>query len=454
MSKTNECDVVVVGLGPGGEHVAGSLAAAGLAVVGVDERLVGGECPYFGCVPTKMMVAAAEKLRAARLIEGRAGHAAVTAEWKPVADRIRNEATDDWDDRVAVDRLVDAGAVFARGRGRITAPGTVDVTGPDGVVTSYRARRGIVLNTGTTPAAPPISGLADTPYWTNRDAVRLTELPRSLAVLGGGAIGCELAQVFAAFGVEVTVVEALDRLLAVEEPEASQAVAKAFAAAGITVHTSAPAERVDHDGEGFRIKVPDGTVAVERLLVATGRRNNLHDLGLEHVGLDPEARVLDPDERMRVAEGVWAVGDITGKGAFTHMSMYQADVVIRDVTGVDGPWADYRAVGRVTFTAPEVGSVGLSEAAARERGINVRTASGDLGTRGWIAEDTGLVKLVADADRGVLIGGTVVGSAGGEVLAAVVTAIHAEVPIKTLADMHFAYPTFHRALQPVLRDLL
>ncbi|MFI7108028.1 FAD-dependent oxidoreductase [Nonomuraea sp. NPDC050227] len=251
---------------------------------------------------------------------------------------------------------------------------------------------------------------------------------------------------------KVTVIETADRILAVEEPEASAAVAQAFAEDGITVLTSARAERVEHDDDGFRVHLADRVVTTDHLLVAAGRRNNLTGLGLEHVGLDPQARVLEPDERMRVADGVWAIGDITGKGAFTHMSMYQADLVIRDLTGGDGPRADYRAVGRVTFTAPEVGSVGLTEAAARACGLDVKTATGDLGTRGWIAGESGPVKLVAA--QGVLVGGTVVGSTGGEVLSALVTAIHARVPLTTLADMHFAYPTFHRALQPVLRALL
>ncbi|MFL6023955.1 MAG: dihydrolipoyl dehydrogenase family protein [Marmoricola sp.] len=450
MSDAVECDVVVIGLGPGGEHAALLLAGKGVDVVAIDERLVGGECPYFGCVPSKMMIAAAKTLQEAARVGELAGSAQTSPDWTPVATRIRDEATDDWDDKVAVDRLVKAGARFVRGRGRITAPRTVTVDG-----TSYVARRGIVLNTGTTPSAPPVHGLAGTPYWTNREVVRLTELPRSLAVIGGGPIGCELAQVMSAFGVEVTVIEVADRLIAVEEPEASEVLTQAFRDDGIEVLTGVHIDAVEHGDDGFSVVLEEGrTVQVERLLVAAGRRNNLGDLGLEHVGLDPMARALEPDERMRVADGVWAVGDITGKGAFTHVSMYQADVVVRDVLGEDGPWADYRAVARATFTTPEVGSVGLSEAKAREQGIDVVVATGDLGTRGWLAKEQGVVKLVADRARGVLVGGCVVGSTGGEVISLIATAIHAEIPITTLAEMHFAYPTYYRAVQPVLRDLL
>jgi pyruvate/2-oxoglutarate dehydrogenase complex dihydrolipoamide dehydrogenase (E3) component len=443
------CDVVVVGLGPGGEHAATELAKAGLDVVAVDERLVGGECPYFGCVPTKMMVTAATALRDGARVRELAGSADLSPSWDPVARRIREEATDDWDDTVAVKRLEDAGARFVRGRGLLTGPREVTVGG-----TTYAAGRGIVLNTGTSPSAPPIDGLEEAGYWTNRDIVRLTELPGSIAVIGGGAIGCELAQVLAQFGARVTVVEAADRLLAAEEPEASEVVAAAFAGAGIEVVTGAKVEAVRRDDDGFEVRLPDRTLRAERLLVAAGRSNNLPGIGLDHVGLGPEPKVLDPDERMRVAEGVWAIGDITGKGAFTHVSMYQADVVVRDLLGQEGPWADYRAVPRVTYTAPEVGSVGLTESAAGEQGIEVRTAAGDLGARGWIAAEPGVVKLVADASRGVLVGGTAVGPSGGEVLSMIATAVHAEVPIATLAGMHFAYPTYHRALQPLLQQLL
>jgi pyruvate/2-oxoglutarate dehydrogenase complex dihydrolipoamide dehydrogenase (E3) component len=446
---TQDVDVVVVGLGPGGEHAAIKLARAGLDVAAVESRLVGGECPYYGCVPSKMMIAAAHQVAEVRRVPEFGGTAQVQPDWSTVAARVRDEATDDWDDTVAVERLEESGATFVRGRGRLTGPGRVEVGD-----TTYVAAKGVVLNSGTDPAVPPIDGLADTPYWTNRDAVRVTEVPGSLVVLGGGAIGCELAQVFARFGAEVTVVEALDRLIAVEEPEASEMLEEAFAAEGIQVLTGAKVDSVAHADGSFTLAVGGQEVTAEKLLVAAGRRSNLADIGLESVGLDPDARMLETDEWMRAGEKLWAIGDITGKGAFTHVSMYQAAVAIRDILGEDGPWADYRAVSRVTFTEPEVASVGLTERRAREQGIPVVTATGDLGARGWIAKQTGTIKLVADRDRGVLVGATVVATAGGEILSMLVTAVHAEVPIATLRTMHFAYPTFHRAIETVLDELV
>lgn len=284
--------------------------------------------------------------------------------------------------------------------------------------------------------------------------MQLTELPGSVVVLGGGPIGCEFAQVFSRFGVRVTVVEALDRLVAADEPEASAVLEDAFAAEGIQVLTGAEVDSVAHADGSFTLDVGGQELTADKLLVAAGRRSNLADIGLESVGLDPDATVLETDERMRAGEKLWAVGDVTGKGAFTHVSMYQAAVVIRDILGEDGPWADYRAVARVTFTEPEVASVGLTEEHAREAGLPVATASGDLGARGWIAKQAGVVKLVADRDRGVLVGATVVGPAGGEILSMLVTAVHAEVPIATLRSMHFAYPTFHRAVETVLDELV
>ncbi len=449
MSQTVDVDVVVVGLGPGGEHVAIKLGRAGLDVVGVENRLVGGECPYYGCVPSKMMIAAARVVADAQQVSDFAGTAQVQPDWAQVARRVREEATDDWNDQAAVDRLVENGARFVRGHGRLDGPRRV-VVGD----TTYVARKGVVINTGTRPGAPPVDGLEDTPYWTNRDAVALTELPTSMVVLGGGPIGCEFAQVFSRFGVKVTLVEMADRLLVNDEPEAAALLEKTFSEHGVQVLTGVEVRKVTYADGAFTLDLGDQEVVGDKLLVAAGRRLNLQDLGLESVGLDPDVKAVQTDERMRAGEHLYAIGDITGRGAFTHVSMYQAAVVIRDVLGEDGPWADYRAVSRVTFTDPEVASVGMTEQQARDAGLSVRTATGDLGARGWLAQEDGLVKLVADADTGLLVGGTVVGSAGGEILSMIATAVHAEVPISTLLQMHFAYPTFHRAVESVLKELV
>lgn len=450
MSAENEVDVVVIGLGPGGEFVASRLAAGGLEVLAVDRHLVGGECPYYGCIPTKMMVRAAGTLAEARRVPDVAGSSTVVSDWSPVHARIRDEATTDWDDTIAVDRLRDAGVVCVHGSGRLTGPRTVDVDG-----TSYTARVGVVVNTGTDPAAPPIDGLAGTPYWTNRDAVRVEELPGSLVVIGGGPIGAELAQVFARFGVHVTVLEVGPRILGPEEPESSALLARVFDSEGIVVRTGVRIESVAHADGQFHVVLDGETVSADRLLVAAGRRPALPDLGLENVGVDPHAKAVEVDERLRAGDGLWAIGDITGKGAFTHMSMYQAAVAVRDILGQEGPPATYHAVPHVTYTDPEVGSVGMTEKQARDAGLTVRVGTTDLAssTRGWIHQAEGLVKLVEDADRGVLVGASSVGPTGGEVLSMLVTAVHAEVPTATLRSMIYAYPTFHRAVESALADL-
>lgn len=452
--STHEVDVVVVGLGPGGESAATQLAQAGLEVLAVERRLVGGECPYYGCIPSKMMVRASDVLAEARRVDGLAGQAGVTPDWTPVSDRIRDEATADWDDQAAVDRLEKAGATVLRGQARLTTARTVEVDGD-----TYVARRGVVLNTGTEPATLPIDGLAGTPFWTNRDAVRAGSAPGSLLVIGGGAIGSEMAQAFSRFGTAVTVLEVADRILAPEEPEASRVVAEAFAQEGIQVLTGVEISSVSYDEGRFAVSVGDRTLHGEKLLVAAGRRPNLVDIGLDAVGLDPGARSVETDGRMRATGadggGLWAIGDITGKGAFTHMSMYQAAVAVRDILDQDGPEARYHAVPRVTFTDPEVGSVGMTEKQARDAGLSVQTGTTDLSasTRGWIHRAQGVIKVVADADRGVLVGATVVGPSGGEVLSMLATAVHAEVPVETLRSMIYAYPTFHRAVEVAVKDL-
>jgi pyruvate/2-oxoglutarate dehydrogenase complex dihydrolipoamide dehydrogenase (E3) component len=440
-----EADAVVVGLGPGGEQVAGDLAEAGLEVVGVEAELVGGECPYWGCIPTKMIVRAADLLAEGRRIPGMAGTSVVAPDWSPVARRIREEATDTWDDTVAVERLEGKGGRVVRGRARVVGPMAVEVGGE-----RIAARRALVLATGQRAWIPPL--FEGVPHWTNRDAVAAEEVPSSLLVVGGGAIGLEIGQAMGRFGAEVTIVEAAERLVAIEEPEVSTRITEVLEGEGVGVYTGVRIEHVERSGEtGAAVRLGDGTVLEgERTLVATGRRSDLAALGVGALGLDEGARAISVDGRMRVMPGTWAVGDVTGKGAFTHVAVFQARVCVADILGRARPDADYRALPRVTFTDPEIGSVGLTEAQAREDEGEVMVYEEPVpdSARGWIHRGEGIVKLVAR--DGILVGATSMAPAGGEVLGLLTLAVHARVPLETLRSMIFAYPTFHRAVDSAL----
>ncbi len=467
MSAADEqtADAVVIGLGPGGEALAGDLAEAGLDVVGVEARLIGGECAYWGCVPTKMMLRGAEVLAEARRVPQLAGTAEVTADWAPVAGRVREEATTGWDDAAAAERVEGKGVRLLRGTARLTSPTSVTVAVDGGERHDVTARRAVVVAAGSKASVPPLDGLADTPYWTNHEFVEAAQLPESLVVLGGGAVGCELAQVAARFGVRVSIVEQGPRLLGPEEPEAGDLLADVFTREGVELHLGVGARAVSYD-DGFRLELDDGTtVRGERLLVATGRHVDLDGLGAASIGIDPGGKALPVDGHCHVVAGgeplprTFALGDVTGQGPFTHVAVHQARVVRDVVLGRDVP-ADLGTVDRlprVTFTDPEIGAVGLTAAQARDRWGDavtvVQQPLAEASARAWMhgPGNDGLLMLVAH--DGVLVGATSAGPHGGEVLGALSVAVQARVPVRDLARQVWAYPTLHRGVDALLGEL-
>jgi len=451
MRLPQEFDVVCLGGGVAAEAIAGGLEGSGLTLAVVERELVGGECPYWGCIPSKTLLRSGETLEeAARARTLAASRVDWDLDFPKISKRVYWMARDLDDTRPAA-AMEATGAKLVRGEGKLIDLRTVQVGGETLV-----ARRGVVVANGGTALIPPIPGLHAVKFWTNRQAALPRELPGSLAVLGGGAVGVELGQAFARFGSKVTIIEAGPRLLGAEEPEAGVALRPHLLADGMTLLVGDPCTGVENASVGVIVTLKSGaTVHADRLLVATGRRPNFE--AWQGAGLPQTDRgwlKVDP-ATLEARVNVYGAGDVTGIGGFTHLAHYHGQIVARRLRGEDAR-ADHTAVPRVTFTDPEVASVGLSEVAARERGLNVVTATTDPAetARGYIHDfHGGMLKLIGDRDRGVLIGATMVTPRAGEILGELVLALRAATPLRTLADVIHPFPAFNRVLGAVLQEL-
>ena len=470
-----EVDVVVVGAGPVGENVADRARAGGLDVVLVEHELVGGECSYWACVPSKTLLRSAAALRAARRVPGAAE--AVSGELDVGAVLRRRDAwVSDWSDQGAVKWVESVGIELARGHGRLAGPRRVVVEHADGTETTFVARHAVVVCTGSDPAIPPIDGLAEAGPWTSRDATSVKEPPARLAVVGGGFVAVEMATAFAGFGTEVTLL-ARHGLLGDMEPFVGEAVLEGLRGLGATVRLGVEPTRVERDGSGEVVITldDDSTVTADEVLVATGRKPRSGTVGLETVGLAPGSW-LDVDETMLArgvdGEGDWlyAVGDVNHRALLTHQGKYQGraagDVIVARALGrpVDAsPWgvhaatADHSAVPGVVFGEPECVSVGLTEAAAQRAGHDVRIADVAMQSAsgaGILADGyEGRARLVVDAERGVVLGATFVGQDVAELLHAATIAVVGEVPVDRLWHAVPAFPTMSEVWLRLLEDL-
>ncbi len=451
-AMVDEFDVVVIGGGPAGENMAGRCEDCGLSVAIVEHELLGGECSYWACIPSKTLLRPGTVVEAAKRVPGAREAVTGTIDVDAALAR-RDSVTNNWDDVYQVRWLEGEGGTLIRGQGRLAGERAVDVEQPDGTVRQVRARKAVVLATGSIAAIPPIEGLRDIRIWDSRGITSAKEVPRRLLVLGGGVVGVEMAQAWRRLGAdEVTMFEHSGRLLAKEEPFAGALLESAFEAEGIRVLTNTKMTKAARDGDDapVTITLEDGrTFTGDELLVAVGRRPTTADLGLENVGLEPGKYVeVDDQLRARGVPGGWlyAVGDCNGRALLTHMGKYQARIATDVIRGrkVEA-WADHRAIPRVIFTDPEVGAVGLTERAARERGLPVRTVSYDLGnvagatTRGEGIQGTAL--LVIDDERSVVVGATFAGPEVGELLHSATVAVAGEVPLDVLWHAVPSFPT-------------
>jgi pyruvate/2-oxoglutarate dehydrogenase complex dihydrolipoamide dehydrogenase (E3) component len=442
-------DVLVIGGGGTGSEIAFQLADRSDLRVAIAERdRLGGECNHYGCVPTKVMLKSAKVASTAR-DGGRFGvrvGGPVEVDLPAVRARVRR----------VIDEQSGAGAAPFLEKGVEVLLEQVRITGPHEVErsdgTALRADR-IVLATGTEATVPPVAGLADGPYWTNREAIWEPDAPPGrLAVIGAGAIGVEFAQIYARFGSRVTLLEVAPQILPNEDDEAAAALVPALEQDGIDVRTEVVIDRSDHGDDGWTLALADGeTLRADEVLVATGRRPVFdgHDLGAAGIELSPEGRPLLGPTLRCTADHVWAAGDATGELLFTHVGTYEAELVVDDILGMPRH-RDYRVVPRVTFCDPEVASVGLTERQARDAGADVVTASSPIADdeRAHIeGEVHGVVKLVADATTGEVLGGHIVAEGAGAMIHEIAVAMAGHVPVPTVAGAIHAYPTLSESVK-------
>jgi pyruvate/2-oxoglutarate dehydrogenase complex dihydrolipoamide dehydrogenase (E3) component len=466
VSQDSTFDVMIIGAGPAGENVADRVVQGGLSAAIVERELVGGECSYWACMPTKALLRDAAAVRAARALPAASQAVSGDLDVAAVLGR-RDRFTSDWSDTGQVEWLNQAGITLVRGHGRITGTRTVTITDTDGTVTVLQARHAVVIATGSSAQLPPIPGLADVAPWTSREAAAVRAIPDRLAIVGGGVVGSEMATAFSALGSQVTFISQT-RLLPGVELFASEHVTAALRTAGVSLHLGVDAIEARRDDAGtVQLTLSDGQlVLADEVLVATGRTPNTKDLGLDHLGLVPgdwldvdDALAVVDDDGKPVDDGwLYAVGDVNKRALLTHHGKYQAralgDAIAARAHGEEldlGPWgrhavtADERAITQVIFTDPEVAAVGLSAEAASVAGIGIRVVDHDLGAVAGAALHAdgyhGQARMIIDEDRNVMIGFTAVGPDVAELLHAATIAIVAEVPLERLWHAVPAYPT-------------
>jgi pyruvate/2-oxoglutarate dehydrogenase complex dihydrolipoamide dehydrogenase (E3) component len=444
---TERFDVVVIGGGGTGSEVAYRLARRSNLRVALAERdRLGGECTNDGCVPTKVMLRSAKIAQMARDAE-RFGVQIPTVEVDFRAVRQRARDVVDHQTREGPRPFERLGITLFLQEARLAGARRVELADGTEVEAGH-----VVLTTGTTPTVPPVPGLAEGPYWTNREAIWKPDgPPRSLAVIGAGAVGIEFAQIYARCGTRVTVIEVLPQVMPGEDHDVAAAIAPVLEAGGIRLLAGTTLERAEHDGRGWRLRTAGGeTLETDELLVAAGRRPvfDVHDLAAAGVELDETGRPVLSDTLRTTARNVWVAGDATGDLLFTHVGSYEAGIVVDDVLGTPRR-RDYRVVPRVTFCDPEVASVGLTEQQAMNAGHRVRTANVPLSANERSLIDgrpEGLVKLVADAGTGELLGGHVVGEDAGTMIHEIVAAMAGGLAPSTVGEAIHAYPTFSESV--------